>query len=346
MALKVRGETLRRRDRRQAPSCWRPRARMLSSITGVWPQPNKAIVGRNAFAHEAGIHQHGMLANPLSYEIMTPASVGVARDRCWCSASTRASTRCESRLRALGLAPQGRRARGDHDARSRSSPTGRSSSTTTTSSRCVAARARAPRRASCATRPLAGNQRPAHGHGRGRGRRRSAGRPRRSGNGPLDAALKAADAALGLDLELLEMHTRAVTAGKDALAEVIVRVRHDGHRVLGPGREHRHHRGHAQGLPLGGGRGAAARGRGLGGGVAVTARGRCSRRSGTRTSCAGDRRDAGGALRRPAPRPRGDLAPGLRGAARARPQGAPARPHRGHHGPLDAHRRRASAAAS
>ena len=48
------------------------------------------------------------------------------------------------------------------------------------------------------------------------------------GNGPLDAALKAADAALGLDLELLEMHTRAVTAGKDALAEVVVRVRHQG----------------------------------------------------------------------------------------------------------------------
>ena len=41
------------------------------------PAPNKAVVGSNAFAHEAGIHQHGMLANPLTYEIMTPASVGV-----------------------------------------------------------------------------------------------------------------------------------------------------------------------------------------------------------------------------------------------------------------------------
>jgi 2-isopropylmalate synthase len=39
--------------------------------------PNKAIVGKNAFAHESGIHQHGVLANPLTYEIMTPASVGV-----------------------------------------------------------------------------------------------------------------------------------------------------------------------------------------------------------------------------------------------------------------------------
>jgi 2-isopropylmalate synthase len=40
-------------------------------------QPNKAIVGKNAFAHESGIHQHGMLANPMTYEIMTPDSVGV-----------------------------------------------------------------------------------------------------------------------------------------------------------------------------------------------------------------------------------------------------------------------------
>lgn len=49
----------------------------LSEITGVAVQPNKAITGRNAFAHEAGIHQDGVLKNPLTYEIMTPKSVGV-----------------------------------------------------------------------------------------------------------------------------------------------------------------------------------------------------------------------------------------------------------------------------
>ena len=49
----------------------------LSEITGVPVQPNKAVTGRNAFAHEAGIHQDGMLKNPLTYEIMTPHSVGV-----------------------------------------------------------------------------------------------------------------------------------------------------------------------------------------------------------------------------------------------------------------------------
>ncbi|MDX6403475.1 MAG: 2-isopropylmalate synthase [Blastocatellia bacterium] len=52
-------------------------SQLLSRIIGFGVQPNKAIVGRNAFAHEAGIHQHGMISNPLCYEIMTPESVGV-----------------------------------------------------------------------------------------------------------------------------------------------------------------------------------------------------------------------------------------------------------------------------
>ncbi|MFA6840920.1 MAG: 2-isopropylmalate synthase, partial [Sphaerochaetaceae bacterium] len=54
-------------------------ARLLSSITGVKIAPNKAIVGANAFAHESGIHQHGMMANARTYEIMTPESVGIKK---------------------------------------------------------------------------------------------------------------------------------------------------------------------------------------------------------------------------------------------------------------------------
>lgn len=52
-------------------------SQLLSHTIGFGVQPNKAIVGRNAFAHEAGIHQHGVISNPLCYEIMTPESVGV-----------------------------------------------------------------------------------------------------------------------------------------------------------------------------------------------------------------------------------------------------------------------------
>ncbi len=56
-----------------------PTSQLLSSVISFGVQPNKAIVGRNAFAHEAGIHQHGVLSNPLCYEIMTPESVGVPK---------------------------------------------------------------------------------------------------------------------------------------------------------------------------------------------------------------------------------------------------------------------------
>jgi 2-isopropylmalate synthase len=54
-----------------------PTSRMLTEITGAQVAPNKAIVGANAFAHEAGIHQDGIIKNPLTYEIMSPQSVGV-----------------------------------------------------------------------------------------------------------------------------------------------------------------------------------------------------------------------------------------------------------------------------
>ena len=54
-------------------------SRLVSYLTGFAVQPNKAIVGANAFAHESGIHQDGVLKNPLTYEIMTPQSVGSGR---------------------------------------------------------------------------------------------------------------------------------------------------------------------------------------------------------------------------------------------------------------------------
>lgn len=52
-------------------------SRLVSAITGIQPPPNKAVVGANAFSHEAGIHQHGVLSKRETYEIMTPESVGI-----------------------------------------------------------------------------------------------------------------------------------------------------------------------------------------------------------------------------------------------------------------------------
>ncbi len=56
-----------------------PTSRLVSMITGLVVQPNKAVVGANAFAHESGIHVDGVLKQPLTYEIMTPTDVGVAK---------------------------------------------------------------------------------------------------------------------------------------------------------------------------------------------------------------------------------------------------------------------------
>jgi len=53
-------------------------SRLVSYLTGFAVQPNKAVVGGNAFAHESGIHQDGVIKNPLTYEIMTPQSVGLS----------------------------------------------------------------------------------------------------------------------------------------------------------------------------------------------------------------------------------------------------------------------------
>lgn len=58
-----------------------PTSKLVSMITGMMVQPNKAIVGANAFAHESGIHQDGVLKNPMTYEIMQPETVGLTSNK-------------------------------------------------------------------------------------------------------------------------------------------------------------------------------------------------------------------------------------------------------------------------
>ncbi|GHU67301.1 2-isopropylmalate synthase [Spirochaetia bacterium] len=77
-------------------------SRLVSSVTGVKVQPNKAIVGDNAFAHEAGIHQHGVLANRATYEIMTPESIGIPKNRMVLGKHS-GKHAFEDRLKDLGL---------------------------------------------------------------------------------------------------------------------------------------------------------------------------------------------------------------------------------------------------
>jgi 2-isopropylmalate synthase len=76
MILKTRGEKLGLNTNIKSEQIY-PASRLVKKITGIMVPPNKAIVGRNAFSHESGIHQDGVLKNKLTYEIMTPESVGI-----------------------------------------------------------------------------------------------------------------------------------------------------------------------------------------------------------------------------------------------------------------------------
>ncbi|NEW61402.1 2-isopropylmalate synthase, partial [Sulfurovum sp. bin170] len=77
MALKTRGDIFSNFKTNINTKEIYPSSRLIANITGIEPQPNKAIVGKNAFAHESGIHQDGMLKNRETYEIIRPADIGL-----------------------------------------------------------------------------------------------------------------------------------------------------------------------------------------------------------------------------------------------------------------------------
>ena len=200
-------------------------SRLVSSVTGMVVQPNKAIVGANAFAHESGIHQDGMLKHQATYEIMRPESVGVTQTSLVLGKhSGRAAL--AARLADLGytfdnaaldrifirfkaLADR-RKAVADadieallhDDAKPQDelfSLDGIQVACGTQNMATATVRVRSPD---------------------GRVRVHAA-----VGTGPVDAAYKAIDALLDAPAELLEFSVRSVTEGIDALGEVTVRVR-------------------------------------------------------------------------------------------------------------------------
>jgi len=80
MAMHTRRDVIQCTTRIETRNIYRA-SRLVYSIIGMQPPLNKPIVGTNAFAHESGIHQHGMLANRATYEIMTPESIGLSKSR-------------------------------------------------------------------------------------------------------------------------------------------------------------------------------------------------------------------------------------------------------------------------
>ncbi|HEY8167504.1 MAG TPA: 2-isopropylmalate synthase [Candidatus Limnocylindrales bacterium] len=207
-------------------------SRLVSYLTGFVVQPNKAIVGGNAFAHESGIHQDGVLKNPLTYEIMTPQSVGL-------SGSTLSIGKLSGRRGLQGKLQQlGHRVEGPAlDAVYREVVALADAKKDVTDADLLAlveqqAAETAPAQAG-AVELVGWSVTSSHG-GRSEGSvtLATAGRTEQAqgtGNGPVDALFGAVDAAvrpiLGWHPVLIEYEIRAVTAGEDAQGNVLVRCR-------------------------------------------------------------------------------------------------------------------------
>jgi len=211
-------------------------SRLVSRLTGYVVQPNKAVVGRNAFAHEAGIHQHGVLANPLTYEIMDATSVGLAQNSIVLGkhsgrhALAHALTELGYQLDRDELDQAFVRFKEVADLKGRISAADLEA---LVSDEMRAEGAEGVRLQSFTVRTGTGETPQAHvvvAEDDGTPRTGTAG-----GDGPIDALMKAIDAAVGTAGTLLEYHVDAVTGGKDALGEARVVCSIGGRTVAGQG---------------------------------------------------------------------------------------------------------------
>lgn len=223
MALRTRREAYGVRTDVETTRLYRT-SHLLTAITGIPVQPNKAIVGANAFAHEAGIHQHGVLMNRATYEIMQPEDIGLPTNRLVLGKHSgrhafrkaledhgvrlddAALGRTFARFKALAdrkkqVAIEDILALVDEEVRAAPQPfTLRSFEVSTGSGVAPQASVTLQSEAGVATGSA-------------------------SGDGPVDALCAAVNGLIGADTQLVDYAIRAVTGGTDALGEATVRVR-------------------------------------------------------------------------------------------------------------------------
>jgi len=233
MALATRRDLLPFRTNVNTTEIYRT-SRLVSRLTGVPVQPNKAVVGENAFRHEAGIHQDGVLKESATYEIMTPASVGLKEGELVLGKHSGShafgermkrlgfrldSHQLEAALRRFKELADKKREVFDEDLiflgeeqtfripevyvlEYIHTVTGNQILPTTTLR--IKKKGKVFQEAAC-------------------------------GDGPIDAAYRAIDRVTGMKLNLLDYSLHSVTGGKDALGEVMVKVQAKGGMVTGRG---------------------------------------------------------------------------------------------------------------
>ena len=203
-------------------------SRLVSYLTGFTIQPNKAIVGSNAFAHESGIHQDGVLKNPLTYEIMTPQSVGLAGNTI--SIGKLSGRRgLQGKLRELGLEVDGEELDAVYRAAIALADTKKEVTDADLLALVEQKKADVPRSIELLGWSITSSS---GGHSVGSASLVVAGSPKAgdsTGNGPVNALFKAVDEAirpiLGWNPVLTEYEIKAVSGDGDAQGQVLLRAR-------------------------------------------------------------------------------------------------------------------------
>lgn len=209
-------------------------SKMVSTITGIFIQPNKAIVGANAFAHESGIHQHGVLTEKSTYEIMTPQSIGLTTNTLVLGKHSGRHAFAE-RLKEMGyelsqdeLNKAFERFKDLADRKKEISDLDIEAIVEDQVMKLPQHIELECFQVSTGNKAIATATVRVNVNGK-------VIEEASTGDGPIDAIYKALERACNMNCKLVDYSIRSVTAGKDALGEVTVRVEKDGRTFLGRG---------------------------------------------------------------------------------------------------------------
>ncbi|MCH5288042.1 MAG: 2-isopropylmalate synthase [Christensenellaceae bacterium] len=209
-------------------------SRMLSSLTGVEPSPNKPVVGANAFQHQSGVHQHGVLSNRETYEIMKPEELGIPQQSL-ALGKLSGKHALADRASQLGYRLEGEELNSAFA--SFKDLTDRKREITDRDVLAILRDARASLNGAYklfAFQIFTGNRMTSTAtvtlEKQGETVTRAA-----TGDGPVEAIFNAVDDIAGMTCTLMSYNIKAVTEGRDALGEVTVRVNHEEDTVLGRG---------------------------------------------------------------------------------------------------------------
>lgn len=223
MALKTRPNYFQADTGIRTEQIWRT-SRMVSSYMGFPVQPNKAVVGSNAFSHASGLHQDGMLKERRTYEIMTPESIGRTDSRLVISKHSGRNA-FRDRLRQLGYELEGEefmrafRAFKEIADKKKDVTDGDVEAVVADQVLTVEETYRLDHLQVTCGEPALPTATVRLAMPDGRVRQDAA-----TGDGPVDAVCKAIDRIVGMDTRLAEFSVQSVTAGMDALGEVSIKV--------------------------------------------------------------------------------------------------------------------------